>query len=158
MVIQTYSLVLQAPVKKDFLFFVLFATICSYSFHWYLTEKSVLPSSRINWLKKNRFIHAILFFAGLAGSAIYFFKLIEWWPWLLMSAVITFLYSAPKIPHPVFRSLRKVALGKTIFLAFVWMNVTTLLPLIISGQSWTTHFTLFVIGRFFLYLCHLYFI
>ena len=150
MVAQTYSLVLLEPVNTDFLFFLIFSTICSYSFHWYLTGESVIPSSRIGWLKKNRFVHLILFIAGLAGAGIYFFKLIEWWPWLLVSAIVTFLYSAPKIPHPLFRSLRKIALGKTIFLAFVWMHVTTLLPMILSGQSWKPDFTLFIISRFFL--------
>jgi 4-hydroxybenzoate polyprenyltransferase len=69
---------------------------------------------------------------------------------LILLAFITFLYSAPKIPHPFFQALRKVALGKTIFLALVWMNVTTLLPIIISGQPWRNDFTLFIIHRFFL--------
>jgi 1,4-dihydroxy-2-naphthoate octaprenyltransferase len=91
-----------------------------------------------------------LFFIGLAGSAIYFFHLLPHWHWLLMSAAITFLYSAPKIPHPWSRALRKVALGKTIFLALVWMNVTSLLPMLISDLPWRTDFTLFIIHRFFL--------
>jgi len=149
MVVQTNFLVAQTPVNIDFLLFVVFSTLCSYSFHWYLTSSSVLPSSRIDWLKKNRFIHIILFIAGLVGAAIYFLKLLEWWPWLFLSAIITFLYSAPKIPYTLFRALRKLALGKTIFLAFVWMNVTTLLPILISGQSWRAEFTLFIITRFF---------
>lgn len=150
MVIQTYHLLLHSPVNENFLFFVLFSTICSYSFHWYLTSGSVLPSSRIIWLKKYRNLHVLLFFAGLTGSAIFFYFLLQYWHWLLASAFITFLYSAPKIPHPFFRALRKIALGKTIFLAMVWMNVTTLLPMLISGQSWRGDFTLFIIGRFFL--------
>ena len=150
MVVQTYSLVLGMPVKIDFLFFVLFSTLCSYSFHWYLTAESVLPSSRIEWVNKNRVFHLILFIAGLVGAGIYFFRLIEWWPWLMLTAIVTFLYSAPKIPHPLFRMLRKVALGKTIFLAFVWMSVTTLLPVVISEQSWRAEFSLFIISRFFL--------
>lgn len=150
MVIQTSNLLLSGSINLDFLLFVFFSTICSYSFHWWLTGTSVLPSSRVLWLNKNRFVHLILFFAGGVGSAIYFFHLIDHWPWLFLSAIITFLYSAPKIPHPLFRSLRKVALGKTIFLALVWMNVTTLLPLLISGLTWKTEFTLFIIHRFFL--------
>ena len=150
MVDQTYRLILKCSPDLYFSLFVFFSTICSYNFHSYLTDHSVIPSSRIAWIKKNRNVHLALFFIGLAGSGILFFKLLPHWYWLIFSAIITFLYSAPKIPHPFFRALRKVALGKTIFLALVWMNVTTVLPMIISGQPWRNHFTLFIVHRFFL--------
>jgi 4-hydroxybenzoate polyprenyltransferase len=68
---------------------------------------------------------------------------------LSIAAVITFLYSAPKIPHPYFRALRKIAIGKTIFLALVWMYVTTMLPVLLAGAKWTMPIILFVISRFF---------
>ncbi len=150
MVDQTYRFLLDTRPNIFFLFFVLFSTICSYSFHWYLTGYSVIPSARIQWKEKNRKTHVILFFVGLAGSGIFFLYLLPYWYWLLLSAIMTFLYSAPKIPHPLFRSLRKIAWGKTIFLALVWMHVTTVLPIIISGQPWQNDFILFVLSRFFL--------
>jgi len=146
---QTYRLVLQREPNPYFLLFVLFSTLCSYSFHWYLTDHSVLPSPRINWLKKNRLVYVVFFWVGLAGAATLFFYLLPFWHWLLLAAIITFLYSAPKIPHPFFRALRKVAWGKTIFLALVWMMVTTLLPFIVSGEPWRNDFTFFIISRFF---------
>jgi 4-hydroxybenzoate polyprenyltransferase len=46
--------------------------------------------------------------------------------------------------------LRKIALGKTIFLAFVWMYVTTILPVLVSDRPWQPGFFLFIISRFFL--------
>lgn len=147
---QSFHFLLVRPADNYLLGFVFFSTICSYSFHWYLTGQSVIPSPRIEWLRRYRYIHAILFIVGLAGSVYYFFYIRAYWPWLLVAVAATFLYSAPKIPHPYFRALRKVALGKTIFLAFVWMYVTTVLPIITSGVEWTTPFTLFVISRFFL--------
>lgn len=150
MVCQTYHLILQEPVNINFLLFVFFATLCSYSFHWYLTSESVLPSPRIDWVNKHRNIHFLLFITGVIGAGIFSLYLLPHWPWLLLVAIITFLYTAPKIAHPLFRSLRKVALGKTIFLAFVWMSVTTVLPIIISGQTWRPAFTLFTFSRFFL--------
>lgn len=150
MVCQTYQLLLLTKPNYYFLLFVFFSTVCSYSFHWYLTADSVIPSPRIKWVGNNRRIHLFLFITGLAGSAIFFFYLFPYWKWLLLSAFMTFLYSAPKIPHPYFRALRKVALGKTIFLALVWTHVSTILPIIISGEIWKKEFTLFVISRFFL--------
>jgi 4-hydroxybenzoate polyprenyltransferase len=130
--------------------FVFFSTICSYSFHWYLTDRRARPSPRINWLNRFRFIHVVLFFLGIAGAGYYFFLLIDYWPWLVIAAAGAFLYSAPKIPHPIFRALRKVAVGKTIFLSFVWMYVTTVLPVVIAGHEWTVPVILFFIYRFFM--------
>jgi 4-hydroxybenzoate polyprenyltransferase len=151
MLAQTNSMLIGITTPFKLLGFVGFATISSYSFHWYLTP--VLPddkTDRANWLSRHRSIHLWLFISGTAGVAIYGFQLLEHWRWLLFAAAITFLYSAPKIPHPWFRILRRIAIGKTIFLAGVWMFVTTLLPLAISGQNWRPSFTLFCISRFFL--------
>lgn len=150
MVNQTSQLLLHSLPGTHLTAFVFFATLCSYSFHWYLTSSSVLPSPRIVWLKKNHSVHLVLFLVGLAGSAVFFFYLRPIWPWLLVSAFVTFLYSAPKIPHRYFRALRKVAIGKTIFLAFVWMYVTTVLPIVESDATWSGDFFLFMISRFFL--------
>ena len=150
MVHQTYSFLLNSPDNIYLLFFVFFATICSYSFHWYLPSHAAVVSPRTAWTKQNRYILVILFFTGLIGAGITFFYLLPYWPWLVFSAVITFLYSAPKLPQKYFKALRKMALGKTIFLAMVWMHVTTILPIVISPQPWQDHFILFIVSRFFL--------
>jgi 4-hydroxybenzoate polyprenyltransferase len=149
MVNQTYDLLLHSSPDKYLLGFVFSATICSYSFHWYLTSQSLVESPRIEWLKDHRVFHLIFFFIGLIGSGIFFFFLLPYWYLLSIAAVITFLYSAPKIPHPYFKALRKIAIGKTIFLALVWMYVTTMLPFLIAETHWTIPIILFVISRFF---------
>lgn len=146
---QTFLFLLQQEPDKPLLFFILSSTLCSYSFHWYLTSESVLPSPRIQWLRRNRSVHLTLFLAGLAGAVYFFYQLADYWLYLLAAVVVTFLYSAPKIPHPLFRALRKVAIGKTIFLAFVWMYVTTALPVIVAEQPWKSEYTLYALGRFF---------
>lgn len=51
MVNQTYDLVLHSPPDKYLMAFIFSATICSYSFHWYLTSGSLVESPRIEWLK-----------------------------------------------------------------------------------------------------------
>jgi 4-hydroxybenzoate polyprenyltransferase len=130
--------------------FIFFSTLCSYSFHWYLTPDIDLPSSRLHWLKNHRNTHIVLFLTSILGVAFYGIMLVEYWPWILLSGLITFLYTAPKIPHLWFKALRKVALGKTVFLAFVWTYVTTTLPVQLSGQSWEYEHHLFACSRFFL--------
>src|ERR1700751_2251823 len=129
---QTYYLLIHLPLNRNLAGFVFSATICSYSFHWYLTSESAVESPRILWLKKHRVYHFILFFIGLAGCVYFFFFLLSHIFWLALSAVITFLYSAPKVPHPWFHALRRVAIGKTIFLSLVWTYVTVALPVIIE--------------------------
>lgn len=150
MAYQTGDLLLHTSPDLYLIAFIFFATICSYSFHWYLTPDVSIESPRLRWLKKNRGVHTVLFFVGLTGSVVFGFFLVYHWYWLLLSALITFLYSAPKIPHPYFRALRKVAFGKTLFLAFVWMYVTTIFPIQVSDEPWRPDFFLFAAGRFFL--------
>jgi len=150
MVAQTDTFLLHSSTNVYFIWFVFFSTTCSYSFHWWLTKDPVIFSPRVKWMETNRKMHGVLFIIGGIGAGIFFFYLFPYWKWLFLSAIMTFLYSAPKIPHPWFRALRKVALGKTIFLAFVWTHVTTILPIIISGQDWKMEHTLFVVSRFFL--------
>lgn len=150
MVDQTCRLLLHSNPDSYFSGFVFFATICSYSFHWYFTSTdNDSANSRMLWLGRNKNVHLVFFFAGLGGAVFTGYFLLAHWPWLLLCALITFLYSAPKIPYPFFRTLRKVALAKTIFLAMVWMFVTTLLPLLISNQPWQTEFSIFAASRFF---------
>jgi 4-hydroxybenzoate polyprenyltransferase len=149
MVYQTYQFVIRQVPDNNLLYFIFFATITSYSFHWYLTSHSEIPSERIGWTNAYRGIHTVLFITGIIGSGFFFIPLSSHWFWLCLSAIITFLYSAPKIPHKHFRALRKIAIGKTIFLAFVWMYATTILPVIIAGINWTADSILFIIGRFF---------
>lgn len=132
------------------LYFVFFSTLCSYNIHWYFTPFSSSEKIRSQWTQKHRYIHIVLAITGAAGSAWFFFSLGDKWIWILPATLLTFLYTAPKLPFAVFSHLKKVAIGKTIFLSAVWMYVTTALPLLVSGKSWNRSDALFCTGRFFL--------
>lgn len=131
------------------LLFIFFATLCSYSFHWYFTGSSAIITPRVSWLQQHRWIHILFFFTGLAGTLYFFQFFIPYWPWIAGSMIATFLYTAPKIPLRPLRELRKLALGKTIFLAAVWTYVTTVLPFVMEEAPWTHAMTLFTISRYF---------
>ena len=150
MVYQTYTLIINKPVDIYFVLFVFFSTICSYNFHWALTPHSVAPSQRLQWDKKHKSYHLLLSVAGLVGTVIFFYYFKEKWFYILPSAILTFLYSAPKIPSPVFQLLKKVAVGKTIFLALIWAYVTSLLPVLIEEDRISEKAILFFAGQFFL--------
>lgn len=147
--VQTCWLLAKTEINADLLKFIFFSTVCSYSFHYYFTTHSQIHSPRVQWIQKNKTTVALLFLAGLAGSAFFFFRLRDYQFWLLPAVVATFLYSAPKIPHPLFGSLKKIAFGKTIFLAFTWMYVTVVLPLVVAEVSWHNGFTLYAASRYF---------
>ncbi|HEY4109494.1 UbiA family prenyltransferase [Puia sp.] len=150
MVWQTTWLLLGTSPPGRLLGFVFFATMCSYNFHWYLTPRSTSPSRRVQWTHRHKALHFVLYLTGVVGSAVYFFYLAHYFIALFVGAFLTFLYSAPKLPQRAFRQLQKIAVGKTLFLTFVWVYVTTVLPLIIAGTRWQPPFILFTAGRFFL--------
>jgi len=152
-VIMVYQLQLLFPhiaIAPVFYVFVFFSTVCSYNFHWWLTVHSAVGSERLQWAVKYKWLHLLLYFAGLIGAAVSFFMIRQHWLWIALGIFVTFLYSAPKIPQKFFIGLRRIAIGKTIFLAFVWMYVTTFLPIAIDNHHWNTAALLFCVSRFLL--------
>ena len=130
--------------------FVFFSSVCSYNFHWYFTPDTPSEEIRINWTQRHKGLHVFLYITGLIGAAICAWQFIGHWFWLGVAVVLTFLYSAPKVPLYPFTLLRNIAVGKTIFLAAVWTYVTSVLPVIFSTTSWNGADSLFCSGRFFL--------
>lgn len=149
MVHQT-SLLFGADLPLALYAFVFSGSVCSYNFHWYLTPPDLAgPSYKLGWNIANRPLHLVLFILGLVGAAVSVFLLLGHWLWFLLTAFLTFMYSAPKIDHPLTMPLRKIAFGKTIFLAFAWAHVTALLPLLIAVKDLEPVHIWFVINRFF---------
>lgn len=151
-VVMVHQTSLLFHIQPDFALyaFVFFGSVCSYNFHWYLTPPNIRETSyKLRWNIQNRGLHLILFAVGIIGSGITSFLLIRHWYWLVLTALLTFLYSAPKISHPFFIQLRKIAIGKTIFLAVAWAHVTALLPLLIEVKKLQPQHIWFVINRFF---------
>ncbi len=148
MVWQTCYLVLHSMPPFHFFAFVFFATMSSYNFHWWLTPESAGFSDRNQWAAEHKGWHLGLYFLGLAGTAISFWYIREHWMALAFGALVTFLYSAPKLPQRIFRSLKKIAIGKPLFLSFVWTYVTSVLPIFIDNKLLHGESLLFAIGRF----------
>ena len=143
-------LLFDTPISRPLLGFVFCGAVTSYNFHWWLTPPVPSgPSKKLAWNLSNKKLHFFLFAAGLIGAGIFSLLLIEHWFWLGITAFLTFLYSAPKIDYPLFAHLRKVAIAKTIFLAFAWTHVTTLLPMVIHSTTLDVYQEWFVVNRFF---------
>lgn len=147
---QTNTLLNLHPVNFDYYKFAFFSTICSYNFHWYLTPAAYSSSPRLQWGVRHKNLQLVFAIIGGIGAAIIFWDLKAWWLELSGAAFLTFLYSAPKIPIPPFTWLRKIAIGKTIFLTAVWVYVTNVLPVLLSGGHFTTQAVYYIIHRFFI--------
>jgi 4-hydroxybenzoate polyprenyltransferase len=150
MVHQTNHLLKLQYETVHYSLFVFFSTICSYNFHWFLTPVIESELIRVRWTLQHKKLHLFLYIIGLLGAAWYFFYFTEHWFWMGIAILLSFLYSAPKLPLHPFGLLRKIAVGKTIFLAFVWMYVTTFLPIVFDGRPWLPADALFCCSRFFL--------
>ena len=129
--------------------FLFFATLTSYSFHWYLTQAQQGNTSiRIKWLLQNRKIHLYFFYAGLIGSAIFLLVFIKYWKLILPAVFLTFLYSVPKAPFAFVKPVSKFIVAKTLLLAAAWTYITTALPFLIYGGKWNFNYTCFCLYRF----------
>lgn len=134
MVYQTYELILHSAPDLHFSIFVFCSTVCSYNLHWALTPHTIAPSQRLKWDENHKNYHLLLSLSGLVGAIILFFYLIDHWFIIGIAALLSFLYSAPKISFRPFQWLKKIAVGKTIFLAMAWTYVTATLPLLIENN------------------------
>lgn len=133
--------------------FIFFSTICSYGFHYFFTETNGPASARKQWISRQKNLLGFFFLAGLAGMIITFIPISQHGKWIIPAGIATFLYTAPQLPLPVFRQLRKIAYGKTIFLALIWTYATTLLPVMTSDLTWTPALSLFTAARYCLVYC-----
>jgi len=149
MTYQTF-LLYNYQVNYTLLAFVGCGTVCSYNFHWLLTPAPATTASKAHWHFKHRFLHISLTTIGLIGAGYFGIHLLTYWPWLLSIAFITFLYSAPKLPFPIFHQLQKIAVAKTAFLTLVWTYVTGILPLVVNTNDWSWAQHLYIFNRFFL--------
>ena len=149
MVYQSYRL-FHTPTNIYFILFVFFSTLCSYNLHWYFTPSEYGGSYKTQWSVNHKPLHLILFIISAIGAGLSILPLLHHWLWLLATGFITFLYTAPKIPFKPLQQLKKIAIGKTIFLAFAWTHITSFLPLILHHAVLSKTEEIFVINRFFL--------
>ena len=132
-------------------FFLFFATLTSYSLHWMLTNESeLIYHTRKSWFMQYKKIYPILLAISLPCTVYYLFLIKEHLIPILFCCFLSFLYTAPKINHPIFHFLRKMAIGKTIFLTAVWTYATSILPIIINNDPWTLKVLLFIFIKLFL--------
>lgn len=138
---------LHMPFDTTFYYFLFFATVAAYNFHWIV---SGIKSYKGLWSyvfhnRKNSFWAFII---G-AGLAMYYFVMEGLTLNDIMVPVgLTILYSLPLIHPKIFQLTRKLGFFKTILLAFVWAYATAYLPLHQSFFKYNAISWIMVANRF----------
>jgi 4-hydroxybenzoate polyprenyltransferase len=146
--LQTFSFFDHSP-NVHYIGFVSGGTLCSYNFHGLLSKNQFANTPKQKWSIRFRNIQVLFIIFGGIIAGFCFLQLRALWPWLILSIILTFLYSAPLIEIPLFRYIKKLAVDKTAFLAISWTLVTCLIPLLfITPQRKITE-ELYVFSRFF---------
>jgi len=119
----------------DFVYFIFFATVTGYNFVKYFGLAKFHHRSLASWLKAIQifsflcFIGLVFYTLKLKTETIYYF---------LGLSVITFLYAIPFLPKKIFveaGNLRAISGLKIYVIAFVWMCVTVIIPLLNENYS-----------------------
>ncbi len=123
---------------KTILYFVFFASVSGYNFVKYFGMAKFHHRSLANWLKA---IQIFSFFCFII-TCYYAFKLnLNTLIYIAGFGLITFFYAIPLLPkQKIFdtNSLRNVEGLKVYLIAFVWMGVTVILPLINNDYTIST--------------------
>ena len=128
--------------------FITSATLLSYCLHWYLLDENARNSYRIIWTKHHKQVLIIIASISLAGVIYFIWKLQHYWLPIILPAIITAVYTAPKLP--ALKIIKSLAHGKTFLLAFTWVYVTCVLPLLIFSDDWNMGEFIFCFSRFLL--------
>ena len=119
-------LLLHLQVSYNTFGFVFFSTICSYNFYW-LVSKYHFVNDRHNFVRNN-LTYLYLLVSGAIGALFFFLNhslsLIS----VLVSIILTLLYSMPLWPFNFTKKMQQIGFVKTILLAFTWAFVTVILP------------------------------
>jgi 4-hydroxybenzoate polyprenyltransferase len=114
-----------------YLWFIFFSTLLSYSFHSIVNTVYTDISPRHEWNIKNRnWLYLIMAVSGIVTVFIFLQNYLHNLLPFLAGGLLTFAYSAPNLPGKFFEILRRIAFGKTFFLAFMWAYATTILPIL----------------------------
>lgn len=148
MMLYQTSILFSFSVPFAFYCFLFFGTLCSYNFHWYLTPPHS-NSVKARWHQKHQHLHLFLVAVSAVSSVAAASFLLTQWSLLLGSALIPLIYSAPQLNYRPTRFLRRIAIGKTIFLSVAWVHATVLLPFLLTNQKIASTHYAFLVNRFF---------
>jgi hypothetical protein len=144
--------VFQLHLPPLFLCLIFFSTLSSYSLHWYLTPVVITHSDRIIWTLSKKYILWNHFIIGSIITLILLILHSDLWIYFLPAALLTFIYTAPKLPFRPFTYLQHWAIAKTLYLSVLWTFVTAILPILanVNVLLFKPIHWIFILNRFLL--------
>ncbi len=106
---------------------IFFSTLASYNFYWLLSRWKFRRAGLQQFLV-SAWTNLLVLVVASAGLIFSFFQNITLWPELLISVLLTLLYSVPLWPVRLPAFLKSLGLIKTILLAAAWAYTTVLIP------------------------------
>ena len=120
--------ILKAPVSMRILGAIFLSTLIAYSFYGLVSLNYPSTSARQTWNHQHKWFLAIqLVSAALLLLYTIYPLFSSLWLWII-GGFATLLYSAPRIPGSMGNWFRKIAFGKTFYLALMWTYATSYLP------------------------------
>ncbi|MEO7141610.1 MAG: hypothetical protein ABIY51_15155 [Ferruginibacter sp.] len=149
---QTYTLL---HLGADYVLyaFVFFATLSSYNFYWLASKFHYRKQKTISEFIKANLSYLGVFIVSAMAMVWLGFRLKYLFSWMLVSGILTFLYSTPLWNKTASIIATKTGFFKTILLSFTWALVTVVFPgeeLIQTGKM--NVLILLFVARFFLML------
>lgn len=148
------SYLFDLQIDAHYFLFVFFATLSSYSLHWYFTEikSEKLIDAQNQFRNQYTVHHRKLLFSQFVIASICSLYLLYFQKEIILyvspAIVATFVYSAPKFPIKALKNLEGKALAKTFYLAAVWIYVTNIIPFLLSNTKWTIDIIIFLLANF----------
>lgn len=138
---------LNVVVNYSLITFVFFATLTSYNFHYILA--GALGKKTVSYsLFTNRPSAAFFLLLGFTGAVISYFNTHITFGNVILSVLLTSIYSVPLLPWKELGFTRKAGIIKTLLLAFTWMFVTAYLPMAEHEMQYSALGKLILIKRF----------
>ena len=124
------NLLLHLPLNTfSFYCFVFGATLVQYNLHYLVKTTAVENSQRLAWSSKNKIIHRVLLFTGVALILFSFLSFrLHHFIILAILATVAFLYSFPVLPFFKKKRIKDYGFLKIITLALLWTLVTVWFP------------------------------
>ena len=136
-------------INNTVLYFVFFASVTGYNFVKYFGVAKFYYTGLTTWLK---WIQIFSFLCFLLMCYFGFFLSPETLFYLVVLALLTFLYAVPFLPKKKlfdeYKSLRNIGGIKVFLIALVWCGVTVLIPVINAGFKVDLNVFLTLIQRF----------
>ena len=153
----TYGTIHFFATQLDPRFYILifFSTLASYCLHWYYSSEELhvaneITTMRSKWNSQFKNILLVLFIASVLIVVFIFFIRSAWIIFFIPTALASLIYTAPKLPIPLFKKLQGKALAKTFYLTAIWVYVTCILPIQVSNIKLNKLVIYYIICQFLL--------